>query len=409
MGTGDTPDARPEGYRPDGTARVRAWVQGHPLVPDWVIPLAIAAPAVGVTLDRHYDSASPWWWLAAAACVVPLVWRRTYPDAVFAIVTAAAVITLIPGIRHVAPATFIALLVALYAVAAYRPRNHALIAAAVLEAWALPAVFRIAPPGEALSAAVLVTGTAAAAVMAGVNVQTRRAYLEALEDRAARLERERDQQAQLAVAGERTRIAREVHDIVTHSLSVMVALADGAAAQVGTSPDKSHSAMREVAATGRQAIGEMQRLVRTLRVDDPVDRYPAPGIAQLDDLLGQVRAAGLPVRLVVTGQPRSLGQGAHLAVYRIVQEALTNTRKHARDATGAVVLLHYFDEGIDVEVTDDGHGAPAADAGTGHGLTGMRERAAAYGGSVEAGPRADGGWRVHARLNPGLPGGSEEP
>ena len=413
MGTDSAPDTRPEAYRPDGVAHARAWVRGHPVVPDWVIPLAIAAPTVGAALDHRHDAASlGWWWLTAAACVVPLLWRRAYPDAVFAIVTVAAVITLIPGIGHLAPVTFVSSLVALYAVAAYRPRGHALIAAGVQEAWAIPAVFRLASQGEGLSAAVLVTGTAAAAVMAGINVQTRRAYLAALEDRAARLERDRDQQARLAVAGERTRIAREVHDIVTHSLSVMVALADGAAALAATSPGRSQTAMREVAATGRQAIGEMRRLVGTLRVDepeDPADRYPAPGIADLEDLLGLVRAAGLPVRLIVTGQPRSLGQGAELAIYRIVQEALTNTRKHAPSATGAEVRLHYHDGGIDVEVTDDGHGAPAAGAGTGLGLTGMRERTAAYGGSVDAGPRAEGGWRVHVRLNPGLPGGGEEP
>jgi signal transduction histidine kinase len=158
--------------------------------------------------------------------------------------------------------------------------------------------------------------------------------------------------------------------------------------------------MREVATTGRQAIGEMRRLVGTLRVDDPADRYPVPGLAQLDELLGQVRAAGLPVRLVVTGRPQPLGQGAELAVYRIVQEALTNARKHAVDATGAVVRLRYEDEGIDVEVTDDGRPAPVV-GDAGHGLTGMRERAAAYGGTVEAGPGPEGGWLVHARLRLG--------
>ena len=153
--------------------------------------------------------------------------------------------------------------------------------------------------------------------MTGVNLQTRRAYLAALEDRTARLEKEQDQQAQLAVATERTRIAREVHDIVTHSLSVMVALADGAAA-AAPSPVRAGQAIGQVAATGRQAIGEMRRLVDTLRIDEKgADHHPAPGIGQLDDLLTQARSAGLPASLVVEGRaPAHAGSTAGGLPYR---------------------------------------------------------------------------------------------
>ena len=254
---------------------------------------------------------------------------------------------------------------------------------------------------------VLTTGTAAAAVGLGVSQRTRRAYLAALEDRAARLEYEQDQRARLATATERTRIAREVHDIVTHSLSVMVTLADGAAGLSVSSPERAGQLMRQVAATGRQAIGEMRRTVMALRTDEDADvRYPVPGLDDLDDLLGQVRAAGLPVRFTVLGHARSLPPGEQLAAYRIVQEALTNVRKHATGATGAAVTLRYDADGIDVEVSDDGHASDDGQAvgrsrGDGQGITGMRERAVAYGGSIVAGPGPGRGWLVRARLAAG--------
>jgi signal transduction histidine kinase len=191
-----------------------------------------------------------------------------------------------------------------------------------------------------------------------------------------------------------------VHDIVTHSLSVMVTLADGAAAASVRSPERAAPVMRQVAATGRQAIGEMRRTVAALRADTDPDedaQYPMPGLSDLEDLLAQVRAAGLPVRFSVQGQARPLPPGAQLAVYRIVQESLTNVRKHASGHTGAQVSLRYDPEGIEVEVSDDGQAGDAGRDG-GHGITGMRERAAAYGGSIAAGPGPGGGWRVRARL-----------
>lgn len=198
-----------------------------------------------------------------------------------------------------------------------------------------------------------------------------------------------------------------MHDIVTHSLSVMVALADGADATNASSPDRAGQVMRQVAATGRQAIGEMQRTVTALRTDPDEDaRYPLPGLADLDDLLAQVRAAGLQVRLTIQGQARSLPPGAQLAAYRIVQEALTNVRKHAAGATGASVTLRYDADGIDVEIGDDGH---AGGGVAGHGITGMRERAIAYGGSIAAGPGPGGGWLVRARLAGGPDGSDRDP
>jgi signal transduction histidine kinase len=199
----------------------------------------------------------------------------------------------------------------------------------------------------------------------------------------------------------------------------MTTLADAAAATTATKPERAEGAMRQVAATGRQAISEMGRVLSALRSDDPdAERHPQPGIAQLDELLAQTRAAGLASRLVVEGRPGNLPGGVQLAVYRIVQESLTNIRKHATGATGAHVRLRYLEGSVDLEITDDGrldgtrpgragdglvaqglvgHGLAGPDL-VGHGLVGMRERAAMYGGTVDAGPAPGGGWRVHAVL-----------
>lgn len=393
------PDPGHPGRLQHGVSSAVAWAKRHPALADLTIPLAVAAATAAPTAGRPD---TPWWWLGAAGCLIPLAWRRGNPVIVFGVVMAAATAITVADIPPLVLTATVALLIALYTVAARAPLGHALLAAGAFEAWGVPTLVRWSPPAATLPGIVLLTGTGAAAVMTGVNLQTRRAYLAALEDRAARLAKERDQQAQLAVATERARVAREVHDIVAHSLSVMVALADGAAAAAAASPARAGQAMGQVAVTGRQAIGEMRRLVDTLRIDETAaDHHPAPGIGQLDDLLTQVRSAGLPARLVVEGLRHRLTQGGQLAVYRIVQESLTNIRKHAHAATGATVRLQYTSEGIEVDITDDGQPAGSRESAVGHGITGMRERAAAYDGTIQAGPRPGGGWRVRARLSGG--------
>ncbi|HWG28625.1 sensor histidine kinase [Actinospica sp.] len=376
---------------------VRAWLRRRQAVVDVLVVLVFAAVAVGRISAEQRPVATAVWILAFAG-FVPLGFRRLAPVAVFAAVTAIAVAGLAVGSDQAAPMLFVALLAALYSLAASRPRRLALVGAAVFELWAGIAFFVWAPHDFYLPSIVLMTGTALAALMTGFNHQTRRAYLAALEDRAARLERERDQQARLAVAQERTRIAREVHDIVSHSLSVMIALADGAAAVTAITPDRAADAMRQTARTGRDAIGEMRRMVGALRTEEPAaDRHPQPGIAQLDALLDEVREAGLPSRLIVEHDLGHLPVGAQLAIYRIVQESLTNIRKHADGATAACVRLSRSDGAVDVEITDDGRPGGVRATDSGHGIVGMRERAAAYGGSIEAGPGPHG-WRVHARM-----------
>jgi signal transduction histidine kinase len=236
-----------------------------------------------------------------------------------------------------------------------------------------------------------------AAWVTGVYARTRRDYVASVLTRAATAERERDQQALLATAAERARISREMHDIVAHSLSVVIALSDGAAASVRRDPDAAQDAARQASTVARQALGEVRRLLGALHQTTEDKLLPAPGLAQLDDLADSVRAAGLAVDLTIEGQPLAVPPAAQLTVYRMVQEALTNVLKHAPEAHRASVRLRYGPSDIGVEVVNDGEvGTPPF--GDGRGLSGMRERAAIFEGIVEASPRPQGGWRVTSRL-----------
>ncbi|MFE6620449.1 sensor histidine kinase [Streptomyces sp. NPDC008086] len=241
----------------------------------------------------------------------------------------------------------------------------------------------------------------------GDSIRTRRAYYEQLEERATRLEKEREAQAKVAVAAERARIARELHDVVAHNVSVMVVQADGAAYVLDSAPDQAKKALETISSTGRQALAEMRRLLGVLRTGEHQEGgeyVPQPDVEQIDDLVQQCRSSGLPVDFKVEGTPRPLPSGVELTAYRIVQEALTNTRKHGGPNAGASVRLVYFDDGLGLLVEDDGKGAPhelyedgGAD-GEGHGLIGMRERVGMVGGTLDAGPRPGGGFRISALL-----------
>ncbi|MGP4049202.1 sensor histidine kinase [Streptomyces sp. 2A115] len=255
--------------------------------------------------------------------------------------------------------------------------------------------------------AVFQTVPFALAWVLGDSIRTRRAYLAQLEERAARLEKEREAQSKVAVAAERARIARELHDVVAHNVSVMVVQADGAAYVLDSAPDQAKKALETISGTGRQALAEMRRLLGVLRTGEHQESgeyVPQPDVEQLDDLIEQCRTSGLPVDFKVEGTPRPLPSGVELTAYRIVQEALTNTRKHGGPNAGASVRLVYFDDGLGLLVEDDGKGAPhelyeegGAD-GRGHGLIGMRERVGMVGGTLDAGPRPGGGFRISALL-----------
>ncbi|MFH8472678.1 sensor histidine kinase [Streptomyces sp. NPDC018000] len=241
----------------------------------------------------------------------------------------------------------------------------------------------------------------------GDSMRTRRAYFSQLEERAARLEREREAQSKVAVAAERARIARELHDVVAHNVSVMVVQADGAAYVMDAAPDQARQALETISSTGRQALAEMRRLLGVLRTGDTKESgeyVPQPDVEQIEDLVEQVRQTGLAVDFKVEGTPRPLPSGVELTAYRIVQEALTNTRKHGGPDAGASVRLVYFDDGLGLLVEDDGRGAAhelyedgGAD-GAGHGMIGMRERVGMVGGTLDAGPRPGGGFRISVLL-----------
>ncbi|MGW7098462.1 sensor histidine kinase [Streptomyces sp. NPDC054838] len=241
----------------------------------------------------------------------------------------------------------------------------------------------------------------------GDSLRTRRAYYAQLVERNQRLEKEREAQSKVAVAAERARIARELHDVVAHNVSVMVVQADGAAYVMDVAPEQAKEALQTISGTGRQALAEMRRLLGVLRTGEPQeseDYVPQPDVEQIEVLVEQVRAAGLDVDFAVEGAPRRLPSGVELTAYRIVQEALTNTRKHGGPEAKASVRLVYFDDGLGLLIEDDGRGAAhelyedGGVDGAGHGLIGMRERIGMVGGTLDAGPRPGGGFRISALL-----------
>ena len=353
--------------------------------------------------DGHgqHDGAIP---LISLLVVAPLAWRHRAPFLTFLLSAAAA------GLQWAVTGPLfvdLALLVSFYTVAATSSRRRTLLAAGILEFGVFIAVARYGQGGYAL-AAVLLTGLVVAAGVLGLNVQVRRAYLAEVEAKAARLEYERDQQGRLAVAAERNRIAREMHDIVAHNLSVMVALNDGASFTLRTDPDRAAEAVREASSVGRTALSELRRALAVLRAGDPgpsavtddaASRAPAPKIADLDRLLVPIRRTGLDVSLTIEGPVAALTPGLQLTIYRLVQESLTNTVKHAAGANHAGVTIRTGPAGTEVWVIDNGGPAsvpPRQHApGSGQGIIGMHERAVGHGGRVETG-RTSTGWMVRA-------------
>ena len=234
----------------------------------------------------------------------------------------------------------------------------------------------------------------------GSYLQTRHRYLAALEDRAGHLEREREQLNQLAAQRERASIARELHDIVAHSVTVMLLGVRGANDVLRTSPEVAQDLLRRVESSAEQSIDELRRILVLLRTPDQVAQVrPAPLLAELPDLVDGYREVGLPVRLTVTGQPRPVPSGVQLSIYRMVEETLTNVLKHSRPST-VTIQLTYAATAIDIEIDDDGKPLDTAEpsTGPGHGILGMRERVAALGGAFDARPLPGGGFRVAARL-----------
>ena len=383
----------------------RRFLHEHLLLTDGVIVAGLFA--VSTAWLARSSFAGPKAGLVQVALTMPLVWRRSQSTAVFLVIAFVALLQWIFG--HLLLGD-VSLLVALYSVAVHESRVRALGATAVLEVGAILAATRWQPAGTVPRSLAFLTATVVAALCAGLTVRSGSEYLRWLAERATRLEVERDQQASIAAAEERTRIAREMHDIVAHSLSVVVTLTDAASVINRSDPDGATEAMRQASAVGRQALGDMRAMIGVLRTDavETADLVPQPGLAQLEALVDRVRATGLDVAIELVGTPFPLGPATELSIYRIVQESLTNTIKHA-SAQRARVTLRYEQPLVTAQVADDGildgsAGLSGIDsAGGGHGIDGMRERAALHGGSLGAGPAVGGGWTVTATLHSDAP------
>lgn len=345
----------------------------------------------------------------AAAQVVPLWWRRRAPAVTFFVIATVSLVQWSLGVWQQAS---ISTLVALYTLALHGSLRVLGWAAAVTFAELTLAVCVLVDVEHPLVGLFFLMGTTTAAIAVGLTLRIRRMYLVALEDRARRLEIERDQRVRLTAAAERSRVAREMHDIVGHNLSVIVGVADGAATLAANRNEQSAEALRILGDTGRQAMSELRRVLGVLREeqDDVRMLSPQPGIHDLDPLLERVRAAGPRVAYRTVGDLGSLSSGVQLTVYRIVQEALTNTLKHAGTGSTAEVSVTADVGTVRIRVADTGAppGAPvrerpepqAGSGDAGHGLIGIRQRAAMYGGSVTIGPRDTGhGWIVDVVLD----------
>jgi signal transduction histidine kinase len=370
--------------------RGRQIVRTRPLATDAL--LAAVLLALSTVWLTGAGFASPRAAIVQTLLVATVAVRRVWPVGVFLLACAIAFAQYLLGFPLIGDG---ALLICLYTVAAHESRIRAVLAAGLLEVGVFMAALKWEPAGTVPRSLLFLTATVVAALFGGLAVASGSRYLAWMDERARRLAVERDQQAAIAAAAERTRIARELHDIVSHSLSVVITLADAAA--VVSRSDPGREAMADVSEAGRQALSDMRAMLGVLRTDDPpADLSPQPGIAQLGELIERVRATGLAVSLDIEGTPFPLGAAAGLTAYRIVQEALTNTIRHAA-ASHAQVTLEYDAPYVRLRVADDGTTAPNGDH-HGHGIEGMRERAALHDGSLSAGPEPDGGWLVSAML-----------
>ena len=378
------PDLMPEGAAgDDGPGKLR---------------LALTEPPLAATLALQ------------AGLVLPLLWRRRKPLIAFGVIAAVFLLqwSLDIGLR-----ADVALFVALYSVALHGRLPQLPWACAVMAGAIVLVAFRVSHSVSVWGALFFLLSTATAAFALGLVIRIRRAQLAGLRERAAQLEIERDQRSRLATATERARVAREMHDIVGHNLAVIVSLADAGAYATDAAPERGKEALNLIGDTGRQALDELRRVLGVLReaADTPTSGAmlsPQPGIADIDLLCAGVRAAGPEVVYRTVGDMDTLDRGVQLTAYRIVQEALTNTLKHAGADTRVSLSIAVADTRLEIRVRDTGSpGLTTPPDEEGHGLVGMRERAALYGGVVRAGPATAGGWNVEVTLDLTPQGGAQ--
>jgi signal transduction histidine kinase len=381
-----------------------AWLKAHPVTADVLLAVAVTVAAIPGQWTTPPDSEGMVFHrpdmggvVLALLASAPLLWRRARPLTVLLVIALASSAYEILGYASVLPP--MGVLVGLYTVAAHCDRSRSRLGLAFVSVGL--AVVLVSTDWE------VTVGTVAGNViifvtvwLVGDNLQARRATVEALEERAERAEQTRAAEAERAVAEERTRIARDLHDVVAHSMSVMVVQATAARRVLDREPGQAAAALDAIESTGREAMTEMRRLLGVLRDDrgEPAALAPQPSIDGLSGLVGQFVEAGLPATLELAGPVQELPAGVALSAYRIVQEALTNALKHAGPATKVEVTVRYRDDDVEVEVLDDGRGVAPAGADRGHGLLGMRERVDVCGGELRTGPRAGGGFAVRARL-----------
>jgi signal transduction histidine kinase len=402
--------------------------------------LVLVAPGRAVPTETLLHQAVAVWWLFSALLIAGLLIRRRWPLAALILAGAGAVghqldlnQTYLAGGGLAAQPIDLAVLIILFTLASHaRTRRASAIAlgTVLIGAYAAACVAVALHPnatgtpepvsaggvdqlrwiltqpiasggreGMALSGQPIVLMSIVVAFVLGDSVRGRRDQVRVLEQRAEDLEREQRQRAALATATERARITRELHDVVAHSLSVMVAQAQAAVAAQQRHPERSTRAMQEVVTVGRASLAEMRRLLGMLGPSVANGREPQPGLGALPALVDRVRATGIPIRLDIHGEPAAVPASVDLSAYRIVQEALTNTLKHAGTGARATVSLDYQAEHIGIEVSDDGAGRPvAAPAEHGNGLRGIAERVSLLGGELTVGPATQRGFLVRARL-----------
>lgn len=391
--------------------RMRRAVRRRPLLLDSVLALALLTAGLIAPGRTWYDKAAV---QAPTALVVltvlgqsvPLVWRRRAPLAVLALVLAACVVQW--ACWGESQRSVVGLLVAIYSLARYERLNRLFWPAPFLLAGLSVSAYRVKPfEQQPLYSLFFLCATSVAAATLALVVRARQAQLGALADRAHRLEVEREQRVQLATLAERSRVSREMHDIIGHNLAVIIGLADGASYAAANDPARGAEVLPVIAGTARQALSELRRTLSALSasaLQPPAadELAPQPGLADLAALLERIQAAGPRISHRTAGDLDALPPGVQLTVYRIVQEALTNSLKHAGPATGVQVVLRVGDQQVDVRVQDTGgpDGAPVRSGGDQHGrgLVGIHERAALAGGTARTGPTGDGGWLVHAVL-----------
>jgi signal transduction histidine kinase len=405
------PSAEPNGANPpvDGLWRVwetlRDWDQRFAILVDTTLATGLFLICSGWFVFARVSPHNLWF---VAGLTLPLIFRRKAPIVVFLVVALVALVQWTTVTSLLADAS---LLAALYTVTTECDWLAVVVATLILEIGVILATARWTPVGNYFKSLIFLTAMVSASVLAGVVVRALRRQMGWLVERAHRLEIERDQQSFLAAAAERARIAREMHDVVSHNIQVMVTLADAATVAQRTDPARASEAMADVSGTGRQALRDMRRLLGLLREGETTADAgtigatqserdalaPQPGVNELGALAQRVRSTGLDVILENAGQPFPLSGAAGLTVYRIVQEALTNTLKHATSAQRVTVSLCFDQPELSITVLDDGRASTPVSTG-GHGVVGMTERAAAFEGTLLAGPGPDGGWRVATTL-----------